>query len=183
MIYSAFEEIPVQDITISFVVTPKPTKLFAHLEHDRSFMISEVRPGIYYIEGDTFPIQVIESKKLTADENVFLKSLRSNLTPVDMRDVFEAYSKYGELEKVSAYLNRILEANDAVLEEVLAMSDKVKEIVMKHLENTGESNKFVEQGQEQAKRETALEMLNDGFSPDKIARYVQKPLEWVQGLA
>ena len=39
MIYSAFEEIPIEDITISFVVTPKHMKLFDHLVNDRGFEV------------------------------------------------------------------------------------------------------------------------------------------------
>ncbi|MCL1996747.1 MAG: hypothetical protein FWG63_11120, partial [Defluviitaleaceae bacterium] len=123
MIYSAFEEIPTEDITISFVVTPKPMKLFDNLINGRGFEVEEVNNGIYYIKGDTFKIQIIESKRLTAEENVFLKNLRSNLTKMDMQEVFEAYRKYGLLEKVNVYLDRVLGANQSTLEEVLAMTN------------------------------------------------------------
>ena len=51
-----------------------------------------------------------KSKKLTANENVFLRNLRSNLTKMDMQEVFEAYRKYVLLEKVNVYLDRVLDA-------------------------------------------------------------------------
>ncbi|MCL1995282.1 MAG: hypothetical protein FWG63_03660, partial [Defluviitaleaceae bacterium] len=104
MIYSAFEEIPTEDITISFVVTPKPMKLFDHLVNGRGFELDEVNNGIYYVRGDAFKVQIIESKRLTAEENVFLKNLRSSLTKMDMQEVFEAFSQYGSLEKENPYL-------------------------------------------------------------------------------
>jgi len=113
MIYSAFEEIPTDDITISFVVTPKPIKLFDHLINGRGFEVDEVSNGIYYIKGDTFKAQIIESKRLTAEENVFLKNLRSSLTKMDIQEVFEAYKKYKRLEKVNIYLDRVLGANQS----------------------------------------------------------------------
>ena len=191
MIYSAFEEIPIEDITISFVVTPKPMKLFDHLVKDRGFEVEEVSSGIYYVKGDTFNAQIIESKKLTAAENVFLKNLRSSLTKTDMQEVFEAYRKYGVLEKVNIYLNRVLGANQPILEEVLAMLDTaVREIIFEHFEKDGtfdrlrnkEREQGLEQGLEKKARETALEMLGDGFTHDKVAHYVKMPLEWVQNL-
>ena len=79
------------------------------------------RHFLFRVKGDTFKIQIIESKRLTADENVFLKNLRSSLTKMDMQEVFDAYRKYGILEKVNIYLDRVLGANQAILEEVLAM--------------------------------------------------------------
>ncbi|MCL1998275.1 MAG: hypothetical protein FWG65_05850 [Turicibacter sp.] len=183
MIYSAFEEIPTEDITISFVVTPKPMKLFAHLVNDRGFAVEEVSNGIYYIKGDTFNIQVIESKKLTATENVFLKNLRSSLTKTDMQEVFEAYRKYGILDKVNIYLNRVLGANQPILEEVLAMFDvAVNNIILKHFEENGILDRLRNEEREVTKRETAIKMLRDGLSGLKVSEYVEMPLEWVQSL-
>ena len=174
----------IENITLSFVVTPKPIKLFDYFANDRGFEITETNPGIYYIEGDTFPAQIIESKKLSAAENVFLKNLRSNLTRKDMEDVFEAYRKYDSLEKVKIYLNRIFDANKSVMEEVLTVfSAEVEDIIYRHIEKNGTVDRIARENQEKAKRETALKMLQDGISPDKIAHYVQMPIEWVKALS
>ena len=183
MIYSAFEKIPTEDITISFVVTPKPVKLFDRLVNDRGFEVEEVSNGIYYVKGDTFKMQIIESKRLSPEENVFLKNLRSSLTKMDMQEVFEAYRKYGLLEKVNIYLDRVLDANLPILEEVLAMSSAaVRDVIYRHFEKDGTVDRIARENQEKKARETALEMLGDGFTPDKVARYVKMPLEWVQDL-
>jgi hypothetical protein len=195
MLYSAFERVLEQDITVSFVVTPKPEKLFEHLIIKRNFTITEPNPGIYYIEGDAFPVQIIETKKLTAKENVFLKNLRSTLTQNEVIEVLDAKQKYGSLDKVDIYLSRVLDANISVFEEVLAMSSAaVREVLDRHILKHGVPASIEERiegrieervrvdEQEKTKRITALEMLKDGLSPDKIARYVQKPIEWVQGL-
>ena len=179
MTYSSFNKIPLEDITISFVVTPKPEKLFDQLGNDRGFEIEEVSNGIYYIKDNNFKVQVIESKKLSADENVFLKHLRSSLTTTDMQEVFDAFSKYDSLKKENPYLDRVMEANQSILKEVLSMSsDAVRQIIYEHFEKDGTLDKI----REDIKRETALEMLKDDFTPDKVARYVQMPLEWVQSL-
>ena len=179
MLYSAFEEIPTDDITISFVITPKPIKLFDHLVSDRDFEVEEVNNGIYYVKGDTFKVQIIESKKLTAEENIFLKNLRSSLTKMDMQEVFEAYRKYGLLEKVNIYLDRVLDANQSILKEVLAMSSAaVRQIIFEHFEKDGTLDRI----REDKAKDTALKMLRKGYAPDEVADNVEMPLEWVQSL-
>ena len=182
-VYSAFEKIPIEDITISFVVTPKPIKLFDYLANDKGIKITEVNPGIYYVKGDTFPIQIIESKRLTAGENVFLKNLRSSLTHKDMEDVFEAYRKYDSLDKVNIYLNRVLDANKIILEEVLAMSgETAQDIIYRHFEKNGTLDRIARENQEKKARETALKMLRKGYALDEVADNLDMPVEWVQSL-
>ena len=145
----------------------------------RGFRISEFHPGLYYIEGDAFSIQIIESKKLTADINVFLKNLRSSLTQKDMEEVFQAYKKFGALENAGIYLSRILEANQSVLKEVLDMGGTaVRDIISDFIKKNG----IEDQIRENKARDTALEMIKDGCTPDKIALYVQMPIEWVHNL-
>ena len=96
-----------------------------------------------------------------------------------MQEVFEAYRKYDSLEKVNTYLNRVFEANLLVLEEVLAMSSAaVRDVIYRHIEKDG----IVDRIKEDGKRDVAFGMLKDGVSPDKVARYLQMPLEWVQSL-
>jgi len=101
--------------------------------------------------------------------------------------VFEAYRKYGILEKVNIYLNRVLGANQSILEEVLAMTDvAVRKIIFDHFEKDGTLDKFrneeQEKGREKKARETALKMLRDGLSALKVSEYVEMPIEWVQSL-
>ena len=183
MIYSAFEEIPTEDITISFVVTPKPIKLFDYLINSKGFEVDEISNGIYYIKSDAFNIQIIESKRLTAEENVFLKNLRSSLTKMDMQEVFDAFSQYGSLGKENPYLNRVLDANQSILKEVLAMSSAaVRQIIFEHFEKDGTVDRLRVEGQEKKARETALEMLRRGFKIEEVADIVKMPLEWVQSL-
>ena len=188
MLYSAFEEVPTEDITVSFVVTPKPVKLLDHLQSERSFTVDDTGSGIYYVQGDTFPIQIIESKRLTSVENVFLKSLRSSLTPKDMEYMLEEYGHYRPLDKVGIYLSRVIDANNLIFKEVLSMvSARTREIITEAIEENGLADMFIEKGiekgEEKKARDAAIEMLKDGFSHDKIARYVKMPVDWVRKLS
>lgn len=123
-IYSAFEKVPIQNISISFVITPKPVKLLDYLVKECEFG----DPGICYVKGDDFPVQIIESRLLSETENVFLKNLRSELTEKDMLTMLIAYNKYGQLNKTDVYLNRIIEANPETFKEVI-MSETVNDIL------------------------------------------------------
>ena len=177
-IYSSFENVAVSDISLTFVVTVKPLKLLKYLEADRGFTITESQAGIYYVQGDHFPIQIIENKRLTKSENLFLKNLRSNLTADDLASLLENYANYAPLDKVNAYLNRILEANKQIFEEGLNMSEEAFEIIDNFMKKNGRYDKALEEG----KKQTALEMLRDGLTVEKVAQYAQMPIEWVENL-
>jgi hypothetical protein len=56
-----------------------PKKLLDHLKNERGFVIAETSPGIYTVSGDILPIQVIDSRRLPATENLWLKSLSNRL--------------------------------------------------------------------------------------------------------
>ena len=178
MIYSAFEKIPIEDITVSYVVTPKPTKLLKYLESERDLGVDEICRGIYNIDGEPFPVQIILSKQLSAKENVFLKNLRSELTRKDMVRIVEAYRKYGSPGRKNAYFDRVFGANKTVLREVLAMETVWDEVISEYLKESGKGDELVED----YKRETALEMISRGFEFDEIAEILKVPVTWVQSL-
>ena len=97
--------------------------------------------------------------------------------------MFEAYRKYGLLEKVNIYLDRVLDANLPILEEVLAMSSAaVRDIIYKHFEKDGTLDRLRGEWQEEKARDTALEMLRRGFKVEEIADIIKMPLEWVKDL-
>ena len=99
LLYSSFTPVPVSDITVSFTVTVHPRELLKYLENERGFTVRTVDDGVYYVEGDTFPIQILESKLLPPEENLFLRNLRSNLSADDVAKMAEAYRKLKPFEK------------------------------------------------------------------------------------
>jgi len=130
LLYSSFAPASVLDITVSFAVTVHPRELLKYLENERRFMIRTSEAGIYYIEGDTFPVQILESKLLLPDENVFLRNLRSNLSTDDVTETAEAYKKLKPFEKKNVYLDRLIQANKDVFKEAMTVSTVVKELFL-----------------------------------------------------
>jgi len=49
-----------------------------------------VQPGIYLVEGDTSPTQIIVSEELSEDDNFWLTNLRNDLTEEQLARVFTA---------------------------------------------------------------------------------------------
>ena len=54
-------EIPVEELTITFVSTGYPRKMLCHLEKERGYTIENPEEGIYYVIGDKIPIQYSEN--------------------------------------------------------------------------------------------------------------------------
>jgi SOS response regulatory protein OraA/RecX len=61
---------------------------------------------------------------------------------------------------------------------MMNMSDAVAQIFYEHAEKSGRAEMY----REEAKRETALEMLKRGFDVEDIASILKMPFEWVQNL-
>ena len=66
------KDIAISDLTLSFVESHYPQELIKHLTEQRNFTVEENHPGIYNVKGDIMPIQLIDSRKLSAEENLWL---------------------------------------------------------------------------------------------------------------
>ena len=51
-----------------------------HLKEFRGLNIIHVEAGIYYITGDAFPMQLLVTRELDPKENLWLQSLRNNMS-------------------------------------------------------------------------------------------------------
>ena len=179
-LYASFTPADVSDITISFAVTVHPRDLLDYFVNVRKFRITESDDGIYYIDGDTFPVQILESKKLSSEKNIFLKNLRSNLNIADAHRTVEAYKKIKEFENKNAYINRLMKANQSVFKEVLSMSDTaIREIFVRAVAE--ENGWFSERDNEKAKA-IAKKLLLRGRPIEEVAEDTGLPYEVVKNL-
>jgi len=117
-IFAYRNKIDTNDITISFVVSTHPQELLDKLES----VITQPFKGIYYIKNDTFKVQIIESKELPLEENLFLNALRNNL---DIETLKQLLLKEKEIDptKVNTYMYVINKANYKRIEGMF-MDDK-----------------------------------------------------------
>ena len=104
---------------MSFIGSRNPRKLLAYLREERRFDVKETSPGIYNVKGDVLPIQVIDSRKLSAGKNLWLKGLDNRLGTREMQDVAAEIQRRGKAAKIKRYLDAITRANTASLQEAL----------------------------------------------------------------
>jgi hypothetical protein len=102
-LYVSYKGIPVMSLTVSFIVSRYPRKLFRHLKNDRHYTVAETSPGIYTISGDILPIQIINSSRLSAEENLWLKNLRRKLRYTAITRIGKEIDRQGKAAHIAAY--------------------------------------------------------------------------------
>jgi len=122
-LYASFNDVPVTSMTVSFIISRYPEELLDHLKNDRHYTVAETAPGIYTISGDILPIQVIDSSRLSADENLWLKNLRKKLKYTAITRIGTEINRHGKAAQITAYWNAIMLANPAAIKEAIKMSD------------------------------------------------------------
>jgi hypothetical protein len=130
-LYSVQKGKETPDMSITFVTATHPRELLAYLQDTCKFTLRERWPGIYYVEGDIFPIQIIESSRLEGEGGIkLLKTLRRGLNGEQLRETIEILRKMPEGTFLSAYLDTILQANTEALREMQAMPDMPLDAVL-----------------------------------------------------
>ena len=123
------DEISAEDITISFVCSRYPREMSKKLKKERNITAGQVSPGIYYLEGDPIPIQLILIPELPYKENLWLSSLRTDLVPGEHLDMLmEDYQNHKDSKDYQAMMDVIVRANHNTCEEVKDMCEALHEL-------------------------------------------------------
>ena len=122
--------VPADELTITFVAEKYPRKMIEHLEKFKKYRVEEKEKGIYYVYGDLIPIQILITKKLSAEENLWLKSLTNKLNKAETAEkLIENYMDHKESSLHRSMIETIMRANQKLFQEVNGMSDIFMEIV------------------------------------------------------
>lgn len=124
--------IPIEEITISFVSYGYPRKLMKHLQKKHGFRISKIDAGIYYVIGDIIPIQIIVTRHLDPEKNLWLSSLTDHLTDIQVtQKLLEDFGKHKQNCLYRSAINMIMQANKTQFQEVKDMLCEALEELMK----------------------------------------------------
>ena len=138
--------IPPQELTITFICNRYPYKLIRHLKEFWKMKIEYRGSGIYYLTGFSIPIQILLTRELDPDENLWLRSLRTDLK--DEKEITNVIKKFEENRHSKlrqAAMDAITRANWKAIREVKdIMCDALKELMAEELEEA--ENKGIEQG-------------------------------------
>jgi hypothetical protein len=187
-LYAFIHKIDVTDLSLTIVETRHPQELIHYLEDVRHFSVEERFAGIYVVTGDVFPLQIIESKKLSASDNLWLKSLGNQLTAEELEILGKERAKQGKEAHLNAYMKAIYQANSDMVREVLRMGNTSLQEVFRELVDEGYFQDMVSewetrgaiQAEEKKVAEVARKMLLDGQTPESISKWLELPLDKVR---
>ncbi|MHC6204012.1 hypothetical protein ACYULU_12560 [Breznakiellaceae bacterium SP9] len=171
----------ITDMTISIVETKHPRELLKHFRDVRGYKVVETERGIYEVRGDIVPIQIIESKKLSASNNLWLRSLNKGLDRDGAGAVLKESERKMRTMQLGAYLQVILKANPEIMKEVFKMSEG-KQTLEDVLMEVGLIQEWMEKGKLEGKLEGARNMLKRHFPLEVIADITELPIDTITAL-
>jgi hypothetical protein len=192
-LYAALEGTPITGLTLTFVGSRHPGKLFAHLREERRCGIEERSPGIYSVTGDILPVQVIDSRKLPEEENLWMRNLGGSVDTAALGRIAVEIGRRGKAARTGAYLDAIARANVETVREAVRMSDSMAALEQV-FEEVGWIAKWeargmtkgvaqgVARGAAQTRREVAENLLANGFSAELAAKMTAMDIEEVRAL-
>ena len=128
------KEIQPEEITITFICNHYPQKLLEHLKKFKGIEVKKQEAGIYYLSGDSFPIQLVIVKELSKEENYWLQNLRCNLKiGEEIQEVVRRYEQVKHKAYYSDVMNLIVRANQKQMEEEKNMCEALNELFAEEL--------------------------------------------------
>lgn len=136
------DDILANDITLSFVCHTFPKKLIEHLKSIRKYSIEKQEDGVYYVKGDFFPIQIIHTKTLSKETNLWLRNLTDNINDkLDVQTLMQEFEHNASNKLYSSVMNIIVNANKSKFKEVSPMCEALKEIFLEQNREAYEKEK------------------------------------------
>lgn len=182
------DEIKIDELTLSFVCYKRPQKLISHLKKQK-FEILEVEPGIYYIEGMEIPIQLILTKELPKEENLWIRNLTNDLHEAKIaKELLVEYEKHKHDNRYESVMNLIVTANRDVFRKgddkmCEALVEIVEEIMEEKMNDKFEEGKTIGREEERERVSCLIQRLLENSRSNEIERavtdkqYLQKLLE------
>ena len=155
-LYASLTSTDINDITVTLVSSSHPRNLLNHLSDDPKLGVGKPDDGIYYVNGERMLVQIIETKSLAEEDNLWLRSLRNGLKESTIKRLIVESKQYDN--EMRAYMYAVLEANEEILRGDVEMS---------FVETLMENPTFVKVAEEKGFGNVAREKL-------KIARNLLK---------
>lgn len=183
------QEILPSQVTVTLAGEHYPRSLHVFLEKAYGVHMEEEAPGIYYIKGLLFPLQILVIRELSKEDNIWLSRLRSGLKPdEDIEVLMKEYKGKEQNPLYKTAMDLILRANWETCQEVEKMCDALRELFADELEEreTIGLEKGLEKGLEQGKMAKLITQVmrkrEKGQSASRIAEDLMEPADVVQRL-
>jgi hypothetical protein len=174
-------EAELSGVTLTFVEHRHPRELISYLTGERNYRVEETSPGIYTVSGDYLSIQLIETKRLPAEENLWLKSLTNDLEAGAASAILEAEKEATREAPLNAYLDVLLRANSEAFLEAWSMANGTKTFEEVFTE-AGIIPQWIERGKEEKALAIARNLLAKGWTIEDVVETTDLPSEKVRSL-
>ena len=125
----------ITDVTITLVSESYPRNLIRHLETIRKYKVTKYENGIYYVNGDMIPIQIIVKKQLSKTENLWLSSLTNKLRHKEQaKELLKSYGSHRTNPLYQSVMETIAKNNRTIFEEDNDMCQTLEDIMNKREE-------------------------------------------------
>ena len=173
-------EIQPEELTITFICNHFPRKLVKHLKDFRRLETVPKDAGIYYITGDAFPIQLLITKELNPKENLWLQSLRNDVTKIEeIEPLLKEYETKRSSKLYQAAIDVITRANlDAVKEVKANMCEALKELMAEEFQEQKEL--VTKEVTEQVTEQFIQSLYKNIHDINKIAELLNLPIEQIK---
>ena len=118
-LYISLHNINITDVTLTVLENRHPRGLLKYFKQ-LGILVEEKTPGVYVTRDYAFPVQIIESKKLPEDENIWLRNLKRGVSAVNMQRLLKLQGKDYLNISLKAYLYALLLANPESIKEMEA---------------------------------------------------------------
>lgn len=103
------------DISLTFLTYHYPRNLMSHLHHlqkEHKLTVEKTAPGVYYINKETFHTQIIVTRELSAEDNLYLRCLTSELQDTCLANrLVDDYRLHQEQDIYIKYMHQVTTAN------------------------------------------------------------------------
>lgn len=183
-LYMFLENMKYPDMTVTFVSYRWPREVIKYLK-EAGCTVEQQYPGILYVTGPVtvMPMQIIVSRKLDANDNLWLGNLSSAVNAENILKISKTFSKMDGIAKtrVLAYMDILTRANAQTVKEADGMARTAKPTLEDVLEELGYTTAWEARGSTRGKIEAAIALVNDGDSVERAARITGIPVEELEG--
>ena len=100
------------DVSLTLLSYHYPQKLMQHLRKERKLTVAKISPGVYHINKETFDAQIIVTRELPPEDNLYLRCLTNKLQDTGLVDrLANDYKLHQDQELYIRYLHQITTAN------------------------------------------------------------------------
>jgi hypothetical protein len=157
-IYGDMHKCDIRDMSITLIASGPPRKLLRHFIEERGFQVERPWPGIYWIKGDALPIQVIETRKLLADNNQWLLDFNDKLSEERLRALQTRVEPLQNNPAIRAYLAPIYATNLKLFKETgMRLTPTMIRDIREVLTTTDWGREWIAQDVAEAKAEVKAE--------------------------